>query len=128
MNIKRSVDIEEEVRNALSDYLTAYVPPLPSNYSLPNILLKMAGGTTTNTIDAFTVSLEARAEEDAEAYEYLRTAIGILEEQTAKQIGALRCVNVNSIGSWGVDPVRPDLSLATATLVIHAHRDEITIN
>ena len=103
MNIKRSVDIEEEVRNALSGYLTAYVRPLPQSYSLPNILIKMAGGTTTNTIDAFTVSLEARAEEDAEAYEYLRTAIGILEEQTAKQIGALRCVNVNSMRSLSIN-------------------------
>lgn len=127
MNIKRPVDIEEEVRLALKDYLDIYCRPLPKNYNLPNILVKAAGGNSSNTIDSFIVSLEARAADDSEAYEYLRTAIGLLEAQTDNQVGALRSVNVNSLGSWGVDPARPDLKLATATLVIYAHRSNITI-
>ena len=128
MIIKSPIDIEEEIRTALVEYLNAYVRPLPANYNTPNILIKWAGGSSKNTIDSFTVSLEARAEDDAEANEYLRLAIGILEEQTANQHGALRGVAVNSLGSWGVDPVRPDLSLATATVIVTAHRDEIEIN
>ena len=34
MNIKRSVDIENEVRLALKDYFEVYCRPLPENYGL----------------------------------------------------------------------------------------------
>ena len=127
MNILIPADIENEIRKAIKDYLTAYVRPLPDNFSVPNILIACSGGTSSNTIDDFTTTLQARAETDAEALEYLNTAIGILETQAKSQCGALRHVEINSLASWGSDPVRPDLKLATATVIVTAHREKITI-
>ena len=122
MNILKPVDIEEEIRLALKDYLTAYVRPLPKNYTLPNVLITATGGSTSNTVDTFTVALDARAETDAEAYDLLTTALGVLETQAAEQFGALRHVIINSLARWGTDPVRPDLKLCTATVLVTAHR------
>ena len=122
MNILKPVDIEEEIRLALKDYLTAYVRPLPKNYALPNLLITATGGTTSNQVDTFTVSLDARAETDAEAYDLLTTALGVLEEQARTQSGALRNAIINSLARWGTDPVRPDLKLCTATVLVTAHR------
>lgn len=127
MNILRPVDIEDECRKALTDYLTAYVRPLPETYDLPNVLISCTGGESGNTIDRFTVVLDARAETDAEALELRNTAIGLLEKQAQNQVGALRNVEINSLGSWGSDPVRPDLKLATATVIVTAHREHFTI-
>lgn len=122
MNILKPVDIEEEIRLALKDYLTAYVRPLPKNYALPNVLITATGGTTSNQVDTFTVTLDARAETDAEAYDLLTTALGVLEEQARTQPGALRNAIINSLARWGTDPVRPDLKLCTATVLVTAHR------
>lgn len=122
MNILKPVDIEEEIRLALKDYLTAYVRPLPKSYTLPNILITATGGTSRNTVDTFTVTLDARAETDAEAYDLLATALGVLEAQAASQVGALRHAIINSLARWGTDPVRPDLKLCTATVLVTAHR------
>ena len=122
MNILKPVDIEEEIRLALKDYLTAYVRPLPMIYTLPNILITATGGTSRNTVDTFTVTLDARAETDAEAYDLLTTALGVLEAQAASQVGALRHAIINSLARWGTDPVRPDLKLCTATVLVTAHR------
>ena len=122
MNILKPVDIEEEIRLALKDYLTAYVRPLPKNYALPNVLITATGGTTSNQVDTFTVALDARAETDAEAYDLLTTALGVLEEQARTQSGALRNAIINSLARWGTDPVRPDLKLCTATVLVTAHR------
>ena len=122
MNILKPVDIEEEIRLALKDYLTAYVRPLPKIYTLPNILITATGGTSRNTVDTFTVTLDARAETDAEAYDLLTTALGVLEAQAASQVGALRHAIINSLARWGTDPVRPDLKLCTATVLVTAHR------
>ena len=122
MNILKPVDIEEEIRLALKDYLTAYVRPLPKNYALPNVLITATGGTTSNQVDTFTVTLDARAETDAEAYDLLTTALGVLEEQARTQSGALRNAIINSLARWGTDPVRPDLKLCTATVLMTAHR------
>lgn len=122
MNILKPVDIEEEIRLALKDYLTAYVRPLPKSYTLPNILITATGGTSRNTVDTFTVTLDARAETDAEAYDLLTTALGVLEAQAASQVGALRHAIINSLARWGTDPVRPDLKLCTATVLVTAHR------
>lgn len=122
MNILKPVDIEEEIRLALKDYLTAYVRPLPKNYALPNVLITATGGTTSNQVDTFTVTLDARAETDAEAYDLLTTALGVLEEQARTQSGALRNAIINSLARWGTDPVRPDLKLCTATVLVTAHR------
>lgn len=127
MNILRPVDIEDECRKALTDHLTAYVRPLPKTYNLPNVLISCTGGESGNTIDRFTVVLDARAETAAEALELRNTAIGLLEKQAQNQVGALRNVEINSLGSWGSDPVRPDLKLATATVIVTAHRENFTI-
>lgn len=127
MKILRPVDIEEQIRLALTDYITVYARPLPAKFTTPNILIAVAGGTSSKTIDTFTVQLSARAKTDAEAYEYLSTAIGVLEEQTKAQVGALRNVIINSLASWGNDPVRPDLKLATATVLVTAHRESFEI-
>ena len=122
MNILKPVDIEEEIRLALKDYLTAYVRPLPENYTLPNLLITATGGTSSNQVDTFTLTLDARAETDAEAYDFLTTALGALEAQAKNQVGALRNAFINSLARWGPDPVRPDLKLCTATVIVIAHR------
>lgn len=130
MNILKPVDIENEIRLALKDYLTAYARPLPKTYTLPNVLITATGGRSTDTIDTFTVSLDARAETDADAFDTLGTALGVLEKQAQNQIGALRHVTINSLARWGADPVRPDLKLCTATVLVTVHREacEITNN
>ena len=71
MIIYRSIDIEEEIRLALKDYLTVYVRPLPENFSTPSVLIELMGGTTDNTIDTFLVRFSSRAKTDAEALDLL---------------------------------------------------------
>lgn len=127
MIIKRQIDIENEVRKALLPYLKAYCRPLPAKYSLPNILITQAGGVTTNTVDTFTVVIDARAETELEAGEMLRTAVGILKQVAKEQTTAIRHVIVNTSGSWGSDPVRPDLAMFSATLLITAHEENANI-
>lgn len=127
MKINRSVDIEEEARIALSEHLTAYCRPLPADYELPNILITQVGGSDLNTIDTFEVVLDARAETEQAASETLRTAIGVLKAAAAAQATAIRHVSVNSNGSWGVDPVRPDLALCTARLSVVAHLETMEV-
>lgn len=128
MEIWKPVDIEEEIRLALKDFLTVYVRPLPASYALPCVLIAGNGGNTSNTIDTFTVTLSVKAETDAEALDTLRNALGVLEAQAQNQVGALRNVIINSLASWGVDPVRPDLKLCTATVLVTVHREKVTIN
>ena len=127
MKIKRSVDIEDEVRIALSDHFTAYCRPLPADYMLPNILVTQVGGSDRSRIDTFEVVLDARAETEQAASETLRTAIGVLKAAAAAQTTAIRYVSVNSNGSWGVDPVRPDLALCTARLSVVAHLETMEV-
>lgn len=122
MIITKSIDIEEEVRKALSDHLTAYCRPLPAEYVLPNILITQVGGQTAQTIDTFYVVLDSRAETEAAALDYLNTAIGILKQVAKEQTTAIRHVTVNSSGSWGNDPVRPDLAMCSARLDVVAHQ------
>lgn len=128
MNILKPTDIEEQIRTALAEYLNVYVRPLPETYALPNIMATVSGGRTTNTIDTFTVTLDARAETDADALDYLNDALGVLAEQAAAQVNGIRNVTINSLASWGSDPVRPDLKLCTATVLVTAHREGKTIN
>ena len=128
MNILKPVDIENEVRLALTDYFETYCRPLPAQYGLPCLLVHCIGGTTRNEVDTFTVVIDARAETDASAYDILSTALGVLSEQANVQSGALRNVSINSLASWGSDPVRPDLKLCTATVLIVAHREAATIS
>lgn len=127
MKINRSVDIEDEVRIALSEHLTAYCRPLPADYVLPNILVTQVGGSDRSRIDTFEVVLDARAETEQAASETLRTAIGVLKAVAAAQTTAIRYVSVNSNGSWGVDPVRPDLALCTARLSVVAHLETMEV-
>lgn len=128
INILRPCDIEEEIRLALKDYLTAYVRPLPKDFEVPSVLIQAVGGDSESTIDTFRVVLDSRAKTDEEASDLIRTALGLLEARTAEQFGALRNITVNSMASWGSDPVRPDLSMCSMTLLVTAHRESLTIN
>lgn len=127
MNILKPVDIEDECRKALKDFITTYNRPLPANPIIPNVLISATGGSSKDTIDTFTVVLDARAETDAEAVDVLNTAIGLIEAQASLQVGALRSVFINSLYRWGNDPVRPDLKLCSATVLVTAHRQSFTI-
>ena len=122
MTINKSIDIEDEVRTALAPRQTAYCRPLPADYSLPNILVTQVGGTDAQTIDTFEVVLDSRAKIEAEAIDYLNTAIAVLKATAREQTTAIRHVTVNSSGSWGNDPVRPDLAMCSARLAIVAHQ------
>jgi len=128
MRILKSIDIENEVREALSDYLTVYCRPLPAEYDLPHILITQVGGTDSQTIDTFEVVLDSRAHTEADALDYLNTAKGILKQIAKEQTTAIRFVEVNSSGSWGADPVRPDLSMCSARLAITAHQEIMEVN
>lgn len=128
MEINKNIDIEEEVRQALEPYLKAYVRPLPANYTLPNILISQVGGTQSQTISYFAVVLDSRDASEAGALDTLNTAIGILEQVAREQTTALRHVTVNSSGSWGADPVRPDLAMCSARLEIVAHQVKQEVN
>lgn len=127
MNFTRSIDVEDTVRGALSPYITTYCRPLPKNYSLPNILVQQVGGDDANTIDSFSIVLDARAETEAEASETLRNAVGILRQVARLQTTEIRTIDVNSSGSWGSDPVRPDLSMCSARLTVVAHFENVNM-
>lgn len=128
MEILRSVDIESIVRLALTDYFEVYCPPLPAKFKVPCIEVQRVGGSDQNTIDTFNIVLDSRAKREAEADELLRNAIGVLKQVAKDQTTALRFVEVNSSGSWGSDPVRPDLAMCSARLRVVAHQEKITIN
>ena len=127
MNILRPVDIENEIRLALKDYFTIYCRPLPKTFTTPSLLVTATGGRSTKEIDTFTVVIDARAETDAAAVELMNNALGALEVRSREQFGALRNVSLNSLARWGSDPVRPDLKLCTATVLVTAHRESLTL-
>lgn len=130
MEITRSIDIEDAVREALTPYAEVYCAPLPEDYSLPCLLVQGVGGTSDFTasskglIDSFTVVIDSRAELEEDALQLLRTAVAILEQ--SRGLGFSH-TEVNSLYSWGNDPVRPDLAMCSATLVIKAHREEASL-
>lgn len=130
MIINVSIDIEDEIRKVLDTYLTAYVRPLPAEYNSPHILITQVGGTNSQTIDTFAVVLDSRAATEADALAYLNKAIGILKQAAKEQTSELRHVTVNTSGSWGADPVRPDLAMCSARLDVVAHQKtmEVLIN
>lgn len=128
MFINQSIDVENEIRQALDPYLKAYVRPLPAEYDLPNILITQVGGTTAQTIDTFSAVLDSRAHTEAEALGYLNRAVGILKQVAKEQTTALRHVTVNSSGSWGNDPVRPDLAMCSARIEVVAHQITTEVN
>lgn len=131
MIISRSIDIEDAVREVLLPYLTAYCAPLPENFVTPCILVQAVGGSSEVTasgkgkVDTFTVVLDSRAEFEGDALEYLRNAVGILEASTGSSIAYV--ATNSAIHSWGIDPARPDLAMCSATLLITAHRETVTI-
>lgn len=127
MEILRSIDIEDEIRIALEPYIKTYCRPLPATFPVPSLLVSRVGGSSENTIDTFDVDLDSRATDAATADEVLRTAIGILMRVADLQTCRIRNVTINTIGAWGEDPMRPDLSLCTARLIVVAHREKINI-
>lgn len=128
ISFRRSVDIEDVVRRALKDHLAAYCKPLPAGFSLPCVEITQVGGTDQEgQIDTFDITMDARAEEAADASETLRTAIGLLRAVAKNQSTEIRHIEVNSSGAWGSDPVRPDLSMYSARLRVVAHMEQITI-
>lgn len=127
LQINRSIDIENEVRTALAGKFTIYCRPLPAKLTLPCLEVQQVGGTDESTIDTFDIVLDARSKSAAEANLYLRNAIGALKAITDNQTTALRYISVNSSGSWGSDPVRPDLSMCSARLRVVAHQEQTTI-
>lgn len=127
MNILKQVDIENEIRLALADYFEAYCRPLPETYGLPNVLIEQTGGSSLNEIDTFQVRLSVRAETDEDASDVMRDVLGVLQARAEEQFGALRHVSLNSLASWSTDPVRPDLKLCTALVLVTTHRETVTI-
>lgn len=127
MQIQRSQDIEYIVQQALKTGLTAYCRPLPKDFKTPSILVTLVGGTRSKEIDTFDLVLDSRAETDAEANEYLRNAIGVLEAVCEAQTTAIRHVVLNSIGAWGRDPVRSDLAMCSARIRVVAHIETANI-
>lgn len=122
MIIERSIDIEDEVRIALKDYFNIYCRPLPENFELPSLLVTQTGGTDENRIDGFYVSIDSRANTESEALNLLLDATATLKEVAKIQNTKIRYVQVNSCGSWGKDPVRPELAMATAQLTVYTHK------
>lgn len=127
MDIKRSIDVEYAIKLLLDSMLTAYCRPLPADYSLPNILISQVGGSDENDVDTFEIVLDARAETEADANEYMRNAIGILKAKAGLPDNEIRSVRVTSSGSWGADPVRPDLAMYSSRLSVVAHLEQTTI-
>ena len=129
--ISRSIDVEEAVRQALAEHMAVYCQPLPESFEVPCILVQTTGGDTEASlsgkgkVDTFIVTLDSRANEEADALEALRNAVALLTE--ARTAGYAYAA-VNSLYSWGVDPVRPDLAMCSASLVVTAHRETITVD
>lgn len=128
MNIIKSIDVEDVIRTALAPYMTVYCRPLPAQFSVPCILVAATGGRAIEkTINAFNVTLQARAEDDATASDYLRTALGVLQAIADEQTSAVRYITINTLATWGSDPVRPDLALCEASVSVMAHAESATI-
>ena len=112
----------------MKDYMTVYCRPLPANFSTPCILVTQVGGTDQDgQVDTFDATLDARATNAADANETLRNAVAILRKVAGDQTTAIRHVEVNSSGSWGNDPVRPDLAMYSARVRVWAHLEDNTI-
>lgn len=127
MQIQTSVDIEYTIQQILDAYMTAYCRPLPADFETPCILVTQVGGSDRDTIDNFQIVLDSRAPRASQAIALLNQAKGILRKVARESTTALRHVQVTSSGSWGVDPVRPDLAMCSARLSVTAHLENTTI-
>ena len=128
LEIERSIDVEDAIREVLSDYMTSYVRPLPASLVVPSVEITAVGGKSENKVDHFEVVLDSRAGLEAEALENLRNAIGIIIKIAKSQTTALRFAEVNTLSSWGKDPVRPDLAMCSARLSVIAHIETMEVN
>ncbi len=126
IEIERSVDIEDVVRAELAVHMNAYCNPLPASYSLPFVRVSGAGGSTDDTIDAFVVALEGYAENEAEACEITRNAVGVLKYAAANG-SIVRHVEENTKAQLFNDPLRPDLSRYRTTVIVYAHIEKVSI-
>ncbi len=123
MKIKIPIDVEEEIRSALSDYMTTYVRPLPDDFTVPSILITAVGGSEADEISAFDVTVDSRANDEETAQLNLRKAVGTIQAIAESQQTALRYVTVNTLMSWGRDPVRQELAMCTARIRVYAHKE-----
>ena len=128
MIINRSIDIEEEIRSALTGYILTYCRPLPADFTVPCILVQQVGGGDENHINSFEVVLDSRADTEADALLNLRNAVGILKAVAGQQNTGISYVTVNSSGSWGTDPVRPELAMCSARLTVLAHEEKVEVS
>lgn len=127
MQIQTSVDIEYEVQKILDPYMTAYCRPLPADFTTPCILVTQVGGSDRDTIDNFQIVLDSRAQRASQAIALLNKAVGILRKVARESTTPVRHIQVTSSGSWGVDPVRPDIAMCSARVSVTAHLETITI-
>lgn len=134
ITIKRAIDIEDAVRVVLAGYITCYCRPLPENFSVPSVLVQQVGGSEDNNwtgsevMNTFDIALDSRASTEYDAWTLLRNAVGILKTVSQTQTTNICYVEVNTEGSWGTDPVRPDLAMCSARLRIKARPETIIIN
>lgn len=128
MEILRSVDIEDVVRLVLTEHITTYCRPLPKDPTLPCILVSQVGGSDLNRVDTFEVVLDSRADNESMALLTLRNALGILRQAEEAKNTPINHIRVNSSGSWGSDPVRPDLAMCSARIRVTAHLEKAEIN
>ena len=127
MQIQTSVDIEYEVQKILDTYMTAYCRTLPADFETPCILVTKVGGSDVDTIDSAEIVLDSRAQRESQAVDLLNKAIGVLRKISRESTTPVRHIRVTSSGSWGVDPVRPDLAMCSARLSVTAHLENTTI-
>lgn len=127
MQIQTSVDIEYEVQKILAPFLTVYCRPLPADFTTPCILVTQVGGSDRDTIDNFQIVLDSRAQRASQAIALLNKAVGVLRKVSRESTTPVRHIQVTSSGSWGVDPVRPDIAMCSARLSVTAHLENTTI-
>ena len=131
VTVSKSKDVEELIRDILAKAFTAYCAPLPARYNLPCLLVQSVGGNSDaassgiGKVDHTTVTIDSRAECEADALDTLQKAVALLEAKCGTELSHAA---VNSLYSWGSDPVRPDLAMCTAALIITTHRDDITLD
>ena len=127
IQIQTSVDIEYEIQKILASYMTVYCRPLPVGFTMPCILVTKVGGSDRDTIDNTEIVLDSRAERESQAIALLNKAVGILRKVSRESTTPVRHIQVTSSGSWGVDPVRPDIAMCSARVSVTAHLETITI-
>ena len=127
IQIQTSVDIEYEIQKILASYMTVYCRPLPAGFTMPCILVTKVGGSDRDTVDNTEIVLDSRAERESQAIALLNKAVGILRKVSRESTTPVRHIQVTSSGSWGVDPVRPDIAMCSARVSVTAHLETITI-